>query len=59
MTKKHKGAGTGRQGKPGTHRGPETGNGFTASTGHTDKAEPVVTFLSALGEAIRGKKKKK
>ena len=32
--KRHKGNGTGKQAAPGTHRGPETGNGFTASTGH-------------------------
>lgn len=54
--KKHKGNGTGKQDAPGRRRGPETGNGRTASTGHTDKGKPTVTFQgqgSVAGQTSR------
>lgn len=68
MWGKHKGSGTGSQGQgAGTHRGAETGNGRTASTGRTDRSKPTVTFqgsvpgqksrLRTIGDVLRGKKK--
>lgn len=65
--KKHKGNGTGRDSQgTGRRRGPETGTGFTASTGH-GKPDKVVyqgtvpgqkSRLRTIADVFRGKHSK-
>lgn len=53
MPKKHKGAGTGSADQgTGRRRGPETGNGYTASTGH-GKVDKITYRGSTPGQQSR------